>query len=123
MIVIATYILKYNKAGMVMRVSLGAFLSMSDGFTDIFVIMNYYKNTELVGQAQLLLIMVLLNMLTQLLTVLVNYAKKSWGVKLREVLICLLFLRPAVDAYRISTNKVDDEAMVDPLSVERDGYQ
>jgi len=47
MIVIATYILKNNKAGMVMRVSIGAFLSISDGATDIFVILNYYKNTEL----------------------------------------------------------------------------
>jgi len=77
MIVITTYILKNNKAGMVMRVSLGAFLSMSDGATGIFVIMNYFKNTELVGQAQLLLIMVSLSMFLQIVSVMVNYARKS----------------------------------------------
>ena len=41
--------------------------------------------------------------------------KKSWGYKLIEALRTLLFLRPAVDAYRISTNHVDEEAMFDSL--------
>ena len=90
--------------GMVMRVSLGAFLSMTDGATDIYVISNYYKNTELVAQANALVIMVSLSMLSQLCVVMGTYAKKSWVVKLRESLITISFLRPAVDAYRISTN-------------------
>jgi len=111
MIVIATYVLKNNKAGMVMRVSLGAFLSTSDRATDIFVISNYYKNTELHGQANALLLMVSLSMFGQFCTVFLNYNKKSWCVKLREVLIYLLFLRPAVDAYRVSTNHEDGETL------------
>jgi len=116
MVVIATYILKNNKAGMVARVSLGAVLSMSDGATDIFVIMNYFKNTELHGQANALIIMVSLSMFAQLAFVMATYARKSLGVKLRELLITLLLLRPAVDAYRISTNHEDGETPIDPLA-------
>ena len=55
------------------------------------------------------------NMACQLLIVGVNYKKKGAGVILREVLITLFFLRPAVDAYRVSTNYHDDEAALDPL--------
>ena len=75
--------------GMVMRVSLGAFLSMTDGATDIYVISNYYKNTELVAQANALVIMVSLSMFLQLVNVMRLYAKKSRGVKLKEILITL----------------------------------
>jgi len=39
----------------------------------------------------------------------VIYQKKSWVSRLKEVMICLLFLRPAVDAYRVSTNHKDEE--------------
>ena len=45
-----------------------------------------------------------------------RYQKKSWGVNLREVMICLLFLRPVVDAYRVSTNHEDEEANFDSLA-------
>jgi len=38
------------------------------------------------------------------------------AVKLREVLITLLFLRPAVDAYRISTNHEDGDHKMDSLA-------
>ena len=116
MITIANNTCRDSLFGMVMRVSLGAFLSMSDGATDIIVIMNYYKNKDLHGQAHLLVIIVSMSMFCQLAGVMGMYAKKSWGVKLREYLITLLFLRPAVDAYRISTNHVDDECGVDPLT-------
>ena len=37
-------------------------------------------------------------------------------MKLKELLICLFFLRPAVDAYRVSTNHEDEGATVDSLS-------
>ena len=89
---------------------------MSDGVTDIIVIMNYYKDKELVAQANALLIMVSMSMFCQLAIVMGNYARKSWGVKLRELLITLLFLRPAVDAYRISTNYEDSETKDEPLT-------
>ena len=60
--------------------------------------------------------MVSVNMFCQINLIMTGYGKKSWGVKLREILICLLFLRPAVDAYRISTKHVDDETTFDPLN-------
>ena len=104
MITIANNTVRDSPFGMVVRVSLGAFLSMTVGATDLYVISNYYKHTELHGQANALLIMVSMSMFMQLQSAMVTYAKESWGVKLREYLITLSFLRPAVDAYRISTN-------------------
>ena len=44
------------------------------------------------------------------------YSQKSWRIKCREVLITLTFLRPAVDAYRVSTNQTDDELKMSPLA-------
>ena len=38
------------------------------------------------------------------------------AVQLKEVLVCLFFLRPAMDAYRVSTNHEDDGATVDSLT-------
>ena len=37
-------------------------------------------------------------------------------MKARELLICLFFLRPAVDAYRVSTHHIDSEATFDTLN-------
>ena len=59
--------------------------------------------------------MIATNMGLQILCVLGQYKKKSLKVKVKEVVICLFFLRPIVDAYRVSTNQEDDEATVDPL--------
>ena len=36
-------------------------------------------------------------------------------MKLKEVIITLFFLRPAVDAYRVSTNHDDEQTAVDPM--------
>jgi len=60
--------------------------------------------------------MISISMISQLLVAMATYQKKSLSVKIREALICLFFLRPAVDAYRVSTNHQDDEASLDPLS-------
>ena len=71
---------------------------------------RYYQSDELTSQANGLLAMVSLNMCCQLFVVITQYKDKSISVKIQEALICLLFLRPAVDAYRVSTNHQDDEA-------------
>ena len=96
------------------RVSVGAFLSTVDAATDIFVISTYY-NDGLQGKANAMLAMITINMVVQLLLVLAQYKKKSWRVKAKEMLISLFFLRPAVDAFRVSTNHKDEEANFDPL--------
>ena len=111
--VMASNLLRNNKYGMIFRVSVGAALSTLDRATDIYVISTYYQSDKLVGQAHALLAMISTNMFFQILAVLGVYQKKSWGRKLKEVLICLLFLRPAVDAFRVSTNHEDEGATIE----------
>ena len=94
---------------------MGAALSMLDAVTDIYIISEYWGTDGLRGQANAMLAMIVTNMGFQIIGVLAQYKKKSWKVKVKEVLICLFFLRPAVDAYRVSTNYKDSEATVDPL--------
>ena len=86
-----------------------------DAATDIYVVGTYYSE-GLNGQANAMLGMISANLFIQLLIVLGQYQKKRWTVKLKEVMITLLFLRPVVDAYRISTNYDDGEATIDPLT-------
>ena len=91
-------------------------MSTIDALTDIYVIRMYYGANDLRQQANALLAMISINMIIQITLVLAQYQKKSWKVKLKEVLVCLLFLRPAVDAFRVSTNYKDDSVPVDPLT-------
>ena len=108
-------ILRGSIYGMVWRVSVGAALSMLDAATDIYVISRYYNTEGLRGQANAMLVMIATNMGFQTIMVLGQYKKKSWKVKVKELLTCLFFLRPIVDAYRVSTNYEDSEATMDPL--------
>ena len=108
MLLIFSNLLRDSIYGMVMRVSIGAFLSLLDAGTDMYVLISYYS-AGLNTQANILLAMILANMAAQVLLVLAIYAKKSWQRKLYEVMITLTFLRPPVDAYRVSTNQIDDE--------------
>ena len=101
--------------GLVWRVGVGALLSSVDAATDIYVVGTYYSE-GLNGQANAMLGMISANLLIQILVVLAQYQKKRWTVKLKEALITLLFLRPIVDAYRISTNYNDFESTMDPLT-------
>jgi len=114
-VVITNNLLRDNKFGMMFRVGIGAALSMSDAATDIYVISTYYGKEELVGQANVFLAMILLNIFAQTVIVTSLYQRSGWRVILRELLITLMFLRPAVDAYRVVTSKEDDLALIDPL--------
>jgi len=113
--VITNNLLRDNKFGMMFRVGIGAALSMSDAATDIYVINKYYGKEELVVQANVFLAMIILNIFAQMVIVKANYQKSGWRVMLRELLITLMFLRPAVDAYRVVTSKENDLAVTDPL--------
>ena len=114
MLVIVNNILRDNKYGMLMRVSSGAALSILDAGTDLYIISKYYSE-GLSGQANALLAMITINVIIQLVIVHVQYRKKSLSARLKEMIITLLFLRPAVDAFRVSTNYEDKEATVSPL--------
>jgi len=116
MLVIANNLLRDSIYGMLMRVSVGAALSMMDAVTDIYVLSTYYQSEELYGQANAMLAMLLANIIVQLLVVHAQYRRKSWFVTGKEALITLLFLRPVVDAYRVSTNHEDEEASIDHLA-------
>jgi len=116
MLVIAKNTLRDSIYGMVYRVTVGAVLSTVDAVTDIYVIRTYYQSEELYGQANAMLAMLLGNIIVQLITVYTQYRRKSWLVIGKEVLITMTFLRPAVDAYRVSTNHEDKEASMDPLT-------
>jgi len=116
MLVIANNTLRDSLYGMVYRVTVGAVLSTVDAATDIYVISAYYKSEELYGQANAMLTMLLGNIIVQLFVVYVQYKRKSWSVIGKEVLITMTFLRPAVDAYRVSTNHDDKEVSMDPLT-------
>jgi len=100
---------------MIFRVSLGAGLSLVDVTTDIYVITTYWR-AGLHNQANLLLAMILANSFIQMCFVFMQNKKKSWSVVMREALITLSCLRPAVDAYRVCMNRTDDELTIDPLS-------
>ena len=106
---------RYSIYGMIWRVSVGAALSMLDAVTDIYIISKYYNAEGLRGQANAMLAMIVTNMGIQILFAIGQYKKKSWGVKVKEVVICLFFLRPIVDAYRVSTNQEDSESTTDLL--------
>ena len=93
----------------------GALLSSVDAATDIYVVGTYYSE-GLNGQANAMLGMISANLFIQLLIVFAQNQKKRWTVKLREAIITLLSLRPIVDAFRISTNHVDEEVTIDPLA-------
>jgi len=116
MVVIANNLMRDSIYGTVFRVTVGAVLSTTDAVTDIYVILTYYEEEELVGQAHVLLVMLLGNIFNQLLIVCTQYKKKSWLVIGKEVLITISFLRPAMDAYRVSMNHEDEEVTIDQLS-------
>jgi len=84
MVIIANKTLRDSIYGMVYRVTVGAILSITDGVTDIYVITTYYENEALHGQAHALVILVSLSMFGQLCVAMGTYARKSWGVKLKE---------------------------------------
>jgi len=84
---------------MVFRVAVGAALSTIDAITDIYVITTYYDSDELVQQANALLVMIMTNLIVQILQIFGLYNQRSWKKQLKEIMICILFLRPAVDAY------------------------
>ena len=60
--------------------------------------------------------MISINMFIQIVFVVLQYNKKPWTVKAREILICLSFLRPAMDIYRVATNYDEPEIAADPLA-------
>ena len=113
--VIAQNLVRDSMWGVVYRVSVGVAFSTTDAATDMYTIL-VYKAAGLSGRATALALMMGLNMFFQLVIVWFQYKKKSLKKRLYECAICLVFLRPAVDAYRVATNHVDKDLLLNPLT-------
>jgi len=100
--------------GLAKRVVLGAGLSIMDMITDIFVIRDYLRIGDTTS-AHTLMAMIGLSIFVQLIIAYVQNRKKSKWVILRELLIVLSLLKPAVDAYRVATGYEDERNSFDPL--------
>ena len=101
MLIIAANLLRDNKYGMIARVSVGALISTIDAATDIYVVVTYLQSAHLYTQAYTLITMISINMSIQLLVAYGQNLQKNWAVKVYEMVLCLMFLRPVVDAYRV----------------------
>ena len=91
-----------------MRVAMGAGLSILDMATDIFVIERYMGKDETRGYGWSLLWMVVASMAIQLLFVFVQNKGKP-RVLVKEMLIVLTGLKPAVDCGRVCVGQEMEE--------------
>ena len=112
---LANNMIRDSMYGTILRVALGAAMSTIDAATDIYVIATYTRE-NLWGQAASLFFMIVMNLAIQVSLILGSYVNKGWGVKIREILITIFFLRPAVDAYRVSINHIDKKKALNPLT-------
>ena len=110
-VAIADELLVHSLYGTILRVITGAVLSTIDAATDIITITTYFKN-GLGGRAIALLVMIGLNLATQV-TMTTLQMRGGWKGWVKEVLICVFFMKPAVDAYRVSANKGLNDGVVD----------
>ena len=121
MVTIANNTLPDSIYGTVYRVTIGAILSIADALADLYTISTYYQSDELKSQSNALLAIIATNLSLQIILLLILHRKKDFSKKklLREIAITLFFFRPAVDAYRVSTNYRDSEIPVENLLLVR----
>ena len=102
--------------GLKFRVLFGATISVADVVTDIYAI-NMFWRTGRSSYAIANLAMVLCAMLMQVLLMFIQYRRRGPLVILRESLIVLSNMKPAVDAYRICSGKRGHaEDLFEPLA-------
>jgi len=106
---IAKTLLVQSNLGLAKRVALGALLSMSDMISDLLVIKSYNDEGDISG-ARTLLAMISTNMIFQLFVVYAQNIKKSRRVLIRELMIVICCIKPAVDAYRVATGYEGERA-------------
>jgi len=114
MVSVAKQLLVSSNMGLAKRVALGALLSIMDMLSDLWVITSYYAEGNNSG-ATALLAMILTSTAFQMIVVIGQNRKKSRWIMFREVMFVLTFVKPGVDAYRVATGYVDEDATVNPL--------
>ena len=112
---IAGKLLTSSSMGLAKRVGLGAALSITDLFSDIMVVLDYYK-TGKTKAANALLAMIGINIFFQLVLVYSQNRKRTRLTILKEAVIALSGLKPAFDAHRVATGFEDDETVISPLA-------
>jgi hypothetical protein len=117
MVAIAKELVSRVAWGVKARSGVGAGLSFFDMASDVYVIMDYFRNGQWEGYA--LLIMVVTNLFMQLVIVGVQtfrLKRKRRMTMAYEVLSVLTFCKPGLDAYRVSSGaETKPGAVVDPL--------
>jgi len=83
--------------------------------TDVSVIISYLDNGD-TKQAYFLIAMMSLSIVIQLLIAYIQNRKKGKWALIRELLIVLSGLKPAVDAYRVATGYDDELNTFEPLT-------
>jgi len=106
--VVAKRLLGEVSWGLKMRVTMGAGLSILDMATDIFVIVRYMGKDDTRHYGWNLLGMIVASMVLQLLVAFGQNRKKPW-VMLREMLIVLTGMKPAVDCKRVIADRAMEE--------------
>jgi len=114
LVAISKRLLAASLGGLAKRVALGAFLSIGDLVSDTTVIISYFEEGR-TGQAYALISMVTMSLFCQIILVLAQNSKKSRSEILRELFFVVTFLKPAVDAYRVSTGYEDGQLNFSPL--------
>jgi hypothetical protein len=100
--------------GVKFRVYLGAFTGTSDSITDIFMIGVYISQGRF-GFAYFVLGMIVLSMLMQLALVYLQHKTKPTDLA-KEMALTLCFLKPATDAWKISSGKEQEpDQIIDPF--------
>ena len=114
LVVVARRLLGEVSWGLKMRVSMGAGLSILDMATDIFVMWVYMGKEETKGYGDSLLGMIVAGMVLQLVLVFAQN-KKTPLKMLKEMLIVMLGVKPAVDCYRVCAgHEMQQHHAVDP---------
>ena len=104
--------------GMMWRVGLGAVLSTLDLVTDIYITYIFWKEGEEKEVFfQFNVAMLGTSMLLSFFMVILQHRKRGWVNTLLEVVIVVLGLKPAIDAFRVATSKKKEHGQIlDPIS-------
>jgi hypothetical protein len=105
---VANILLSEVAWGLKFRVSLGAFLSISDLLSDVIIVVKYFRTEGLEYYAWVLLGMIAASMFFQVLLVLTQHGKKKARLP-KEILIVLSGLKPAFDARNVISGAAQEE--------------
>jgi hypothetical protein len=93
---------KRSLIGANFRLYFGAGLSMTDMITDLIMIVNFLKQKN-IGFAKAMIIMLSLNMVSQVFLTVLQHSKRGARTLLLELFYTLSLLSPGIHAYRVAS--------------------